>query len=490
MVTGNGHTSRLVDASGRPFAFGYDAAEDKKQRQTPRFRLMTEDKQLPPEKRKRLVATSRDVVRNWTIAGWMIRKHLDYCSTFSFQARTPDEAVNQRLEELVAWWSRKRNFDVAGRHGRARYVRMAEARRTLDGDFFTLKMKNGRVQAIEGDRFRTPTSLPKGVEPDDVVHGVIVDKAGGARGYCLHNRGKWGDGFDFDRVLTARHVLGHGYYDRFDQVRGVSLVAPGINVLQDTYEGLGYAAVKAKLAQMFGVVFKQSEEQEESLGEVTITTDNDGLPKKAETEIKFGGAPVQLDLNPDEDVTILESSHPQQQFQEFLRLLIMVGLKAVDIPYCFFDEGHTNYAGNRQAWLLYDQSAENKRDDNRELLNALLAWRVGLWIIDGVLELPKGMSIADVRWEWIARAIPWIDPLKEIMADIRALEARLTSRQRICKRNGVDFFEIADELALEEEYLQGVGLSESESSSAALARVLKRRTQQVACLKDYVNAAA
>jgi capsid protein len=135
---------------------------------------------------------------------------------------------------------------------------------------------------------------------------------------------------------------------------------------------------------------------------------------------------------------------------------IAIALKSVDIPYSFFDESFTNYAGNRQAWLLYDQGAEAKRTDNRELLNQLTAWRIGLWILDGELTIPRsvGSTIEDIQWEWLARGIPWIDPLKEIKADVKAVGAKLTSRQRITKRNGDDWFEIMDELDAEEERIR------------------------------------
>ncbi len=40
--------------------------------------------------------------RNFTIAGWMIRKHLDYTSTFAFQARTGMPEVDEQMESPAA----------------------------------------------------------------------------------------------------------------------------------------------------------------------------------------------------------------------------------------------------------------------------------------------------------------------------------------------------------------------------------------------------
>ena len=68
--------------------------------------------------------------------------------------------------------------------------------------------------------------------------------------------------------------------------------------------------------------------------------------------------------------------------------------------------------GARQALLQYELSAKIKRADVQALLDHLTAWRVGLWIQDGVLDA----DIRDIRWTWIPNGIGWIDPLKEIDA--------------------------------------------------------------------------
>jgi capsid protein len=139
-------------------------------------------------------------------------------------------------------------------------------------------------------------------------------------------------------------------------------------------------------------------------------------------------------------------------------MMIQTALKGLDIPYSFFDEAHTNYSGARQALLQYEQSADVKRHDVRLMLNNLTGWRLRLFIADGLLELPRGMTLADLRWEWIAKGIPWIDPLKEVNADIAAIGACLASRTDVLKQQGKDFFDVADQLATENEYLDELGL--------------------------------
>jgi capsid protein len=146
------------------------------------------------------------------------------------------------------------------------------------------------------------------------------------------------------------------------------------------------------------------------------------------------------------------------EFQSFLKDGMQAGLKSLDIPYSFYDESHTNYSGSRQAWIQYDQSATIKRSQNQRLLHNITVWRLGLAIQDGEISLPKGMGISDINFEWRANGIPWIDPLKEVAADVQAINAKLRSRQQIAGERGDDWFETIDQLKVEEDYLKANGM--------------------------------
>jgi len=456
--------------------FGYDAVEEKDRRKPPSANTRSEDDLLTPGKRKKLTGATRDIHRNFSIAGWAIRKHLDYVSTFSFQSRTGIKALDDEIERLFAWWSRPRNCDVAGRHSLGRLVRLAEARRTVDGDVFLLKLSDGRLQAIEGDRICTPTrGLPAGVKAKEFTHGVQTDKAGRPRAYCICKRSPLG-GFAFERIVRAAFMEHHGFFDRFDQLRGISPLAPAVNTLRDCYEGYDYALAKMKVAQLFALAFyrQQADFEGETYERQTVISGSEdaaeGSLEAADQQrykVDFGRGPIKLELDDGDRAEFLESKSPSTEFQAFSQVMIATALKALDIPYSFYDEAHTNYSGARQALLQYEQSADVKRQDVRDLLNRLTAWRLGHFIADGVLELPAGMALRDLRWEWIARGIPWIDPLKEVNADIAAVGAGLSSRGRVLKRQGLDFAEVARELAAENELLAELGLPTNVSPANA-----------------------
>jgi capsid protein len=71
---------------------------------------------------------------------------------------------------------------------------------------------------------------------------------------------------------------------------------------------------------------------------------------------------------------------------------------------------------------------------------------------DGELVLPAGMTVADLKWAWKPTGTPWIDPLKEALADIAGMEAGIESPQGVADRTGErDPFDVIQEQA---EYLK------------------------------------
>jgi capsid protein len=159
-------------------------------------------------------------------------------------------------------------------------------------------------------------------------------------------------------------------------------------------------------------------------------------------------------LDPGDDAKFLSTQNPSSQFQDFTRLVLMIALKSLDIPYVLFDESHANYNGSRLAILQYQLSADNRRDDNRELLNRDTAWRLNLFVQDGLLELPAGMRISDLRWVWIGRNLPWLDKLKEVTADVMSVNNGLRSPQQIIQERGDDPFEVLDQIKAWQEYVK------------------------------------
>lgn len=440
---------------------GYDAAKLSDRRKTKKIRLSNADDHLSGKNRDRLVSNTRDIRRNFAVAKWAIERHLDYVSTFSFQMRSPDEAFNAEVESLMRWYRRAENCDAAGRHSFSSIIRLAEASSTVDGDILLVKLRSGRLQAIEADRIDDP---PKDIqaESDIWTRGVLTSPSLRALSFAIYDR--TGLNRQFSRILPASQAVHYGHFDRFDQVRGISPLAAGLNNYVDVDENIRFALAKAKISQAFGFVLKNGS------GDAPWT--DDVTSKK----LNISDGPFIEEIGQDDELDILESRQPANEFQQFQREVIGIALKSLDIPYSFYDESHTNFFGSMGAWQHYINSAEIKRQRLRDVvLNPLTAWRINLWIAQGFLQPPRGLPVQQyMQWEWIASGTPWWRPLEYVTADVMGIAAGLTSfREVIKRRTGREIDEVARELANDYELFKSLGVPvdvklNAESVSAAM----------------------
>jgi capsid protein len=433
-----------VDTQGNS---GYDATKSEGRRRPASAYTRSEDRVLFPIARHKLIGGTRDLSRNFAIAKWAIGKHVDFVTKFRFFSRNGDKALDDQIERLMTEDSTRWNNHVAGRHRLSRFMRIQEFRRIIDGDVGVLRVRakrGGKLQLIEGDRIRDPSTDYLTLPFDKKrrwVHGVLVDdtQGGAAVEYSIFNRGRDGSNFFFDRTIPANRIFLNGYYEREDQIRGISPISAAINSFQDVYEGIDYALAKAKVSQLFALVFSRQTEEGLTGNETpTADADGDGTADSGYT-VDFGKGPVSLDLDPGDDAKFLESTQPSTQFQEFMQLVIQIALKALDIPFSFFSEDFTNFFGSRAAWIHYEDAAQSKREDNIELLDWITRWRLQLAILDGRLELPRGWAIKDLRWEFVPKGTPYWNPQQEVTGDLMAIGAGLDTPQRVIKRtNGGD----------------------------------------------------
>ena len=419
-------------------ASGYDATEDRGRRRPVQRTTYAEDDHADPRKRQILSATTRDLARNFSIAAWAIRKHLDYVSDFTFQSKTGDPGFDKLLEDWMWRAMRASQFDVARRHGFGRAVRLAEACRVKDGDVFWLKVApagpsffRGKIQAIEGDRIYLPHGeLPENSLAGQWINGVRVDESGAAAAYAISKRNK--GRLELERIVGSRSILHHACYDRYDQVRGVSPIAAGLNWFRDTYEGFEYALAKVKVGQLFGMqVFREGSDS--LFGPGSATPDGD-----SGYEVDFGRGPFMLDLDPGDRAEVLESKTPSGETVDFLKLMVHVALKSLDIPYSFFDESFTNFYGSRGGLIQYIKSCRSKIVDLQEFCDNWAAWRIGLAIEDGEITLPSGKDFRWLNWEFVPAGVPWWDPVKEVTGNRLAVASGFTSPQRVCREVGTD----------------------------------------------------
>lgn len=430
--------SRMIDrltAWQRPgeSAFGYDATDAKGRRRAPDGKTHAEDRVLPMAGRAKVQSAARDLIRNFTIAGWMIRRHLDYVAPHSFHSRSGDEGFDAECEAALAEWSTAGEFDAAGRFPLCEFVRLTEACATIDGDCGRLKLDDGKSQAIESDRIRNPEKDSKGW-----VNGIRKGPGGTVAAYAIWGHDDTGTRYKFERTIPADNLFLHGHFQRFNQYRGISPLVPGLNSLQDVYEGIGYGIAKLKVEQLFALALYR--DATEAAGEIddTAAVDEDGSEvNKGGYQVDFAsnGGQIVLDLDPGDRAEFLKSDSPGANSREFLHAVVMVAMKALDLPYSFYDEQHTNFFGSRAAWLHYERSCTPKRERVRRLLDDWTAWRMRIAMRRG-FRIPAALTTVRPWWEWVPEGMPWWDPAKEIKGDTDAIGGGFTTPQRVVRQRG------------------------------------------------------
>ena len=437
--------------------FSYDATEPRGKRKAPRIYQGSEDVVLDSGRRQKLIANGRDLARNFSIAAWMVRRHLDYIASFDFHARTTDRGFNREVNAFIERWSKKENSDSAGRHDLDTFTRITEICRVIDGDVGHVKMADGTIAGIESDRIRDPLELGT-KNGERWVQGVLCDDRERAKEYAIWYREK--GTLKYDRKVSAENMTLVGYYERFCQVRGVSPLSTALNPLRDVYENFDLALAKAKVSQLFALAVyrKATDPLVEGAPDPPL---EEGEEATSETRYKFdfSKGPIFTELDDGDDLKVVESAQPSTQFQSFTELVLQVALKALDIPFSFYNESFTNFFGSRAAWLHYQRSCKPKRSGLQSNLTNLTAWRLGLAIIDGDLTLPSGWSFDDLKFAWVPTGMPWWDPGKEINGDLAAVGGGLDYPQRIVVERGKgNWYDNIDHIADAMEYAKEKGV--------------------------------
>ena len=442
----------------------YDVVASTPRRRTVHVSSLSEDRELHPRERQSITSQSRDLLRNFSLAGFAIRKHVQYIADFRFQSRSGNREFDRMLEQKIKKWKKRKNCSADRRHCFDVLIQLIEILRVLDGDVGIMKVDSGlgRVQLIEGDRIRTTTEFP-----DGWTHGVRRGRYGQDVEYCIHKRLDWG-GFEFERNVSADNMLLCGYYMRSDQVRGVSPLTPAITQFSHLYEGIEYALAKAKLAQLLGLITTQSSDDEifsstrrfdddddEGEGDEESRSEPDGpfaeIPQDNANDNqireKWGKGILHLQLDEGGDAKLLESQTPSNQFQDFCVQVIRLCLASLDMPYSFYNGENTNFYGSRGDLNNYIGSCQKRQIALKEALEELTDWLLRLWVMDGYLELPGGWKVDDLEYEWRGAGIPYWRLIDDSKGYHEAIQNGLTNPQQVCMEHGTDYYENVDKIA-------------------------------------------
>lgn len=328
-----------------------------------------------------------------------------------------------------------------------------------------------RIQDIRPIRLRTPWDR----QYDPYIHdGVEVSATGVPVAYWIASPPPSVAMLD-DVMYTSgnfRRVpahIGHrkGIFHIFrpeseEQYRGVSSLAAALKFFRHLNDSIDYELFAQVLAASFPVFIglengpqylpsyvQEENEQEEKRYYQDITPGN----------IMYG--------NKGEKPEILESKRPSANFLNFCELVLRILASSLEIPYEVLtkDFSKTTYSSARAAllevWRVYEVYRSFFRRHYCQPLWQMVQEEAYL---RGYLKLPAGAPDFYeglpfwCNTKWIGPARGYIDPIKEVTANIKAIDNGLMSRAEAIAERGGDVDETFEQLAREQRKREELGL--------------------------------
>lgn len=307
------------------------------------------------------------------------------------------------------------------------------------------------LQTLDPVRMRTPLDLSTATHIRD---GVRLGPLGEPAGYFIADPD---DGRLLARLTSShyqelpprrghRPVVLHRFHAKQpEQVRGVSVLAPGMSFFRNFADYLDYELLGAIVAASFPVWIEK-----------TNPYDAAGLPGVRQVAGENGKTTQYREIaagqvaygNPGEKPHILESNRPGNSFQVFVETVLRAVGAAAGMPYEIVakDFSKTNYSSARaalqEAWRVFELYQDWLIGGFCQVVWEMFFEEAVLW---GRIPLPAGApNFYEYRAEycaatWVGPERTNVDPVKEMVADIMGLNAGIVTLADIAAKRNKDW---------------------------------------------------
>lgn len=246
------------------------------------------------------------------------------------------------------------------------------------------------------------------------------------------------------------------------QIRGLPKLTPAI-VRLFTMDALGDAQLeRAKVAALFSVFIKRPEGTQKTILDAAIEQAASASGSDVATiDLQPG---VAHQLMPGEEVTVADPAEVGSSYEPFMYRNLTEFCAAVGLPYSDVtgDTIKANYSSQRAAILTSRRACEAEQETVfvPQFCDPVAVWFLDAAVISGALKL-KGYakSAADYQnIDWIAPPWDWIDPLKDIQAEVIGVNAGFKPRSRVVQAEGYDPIENDNQIAADKQRADDLGL--------------------------------
>jgi lambda family phage portal protein len=362
------------------------------------------------------------------------------------------------------------------------FVRL-RPRRAEDGLLVPLQLQLLQSEMLPFDATKT---APNG---NRIRCGIEFDAIGRRQAYHFRRRHP-GDSTDQGMVTSetvrvpAQDVL--HIYRPIDagQIRGLPHVAPAMVrlFLLDQYDDAELD--RKKTAAMFAGFITKTAPEEQLMGEIEATDDSG-----ATASLEPGTLQVLL---PGEDVKFSSPADVGGGYEAFQYRTLLSVSASLGLPYHLVtgDVRQANYSSLRAELVEFRRRVEQLQHGviAHQLCRPVWARWLETAVLSGALDLPD-FARFPARYRpvnWIPPRWDWVDPLKDIQAQVLAMEAGIISRRKVVEATGYDVEEIDRENAADARRAGDMGLhyrtrpGETQGARATPARKPETDTEQEA----------
>jgi len=240
------------------------------------------------------------------------------------------------------------------------------------------------------------------------------------------------------------------------QIRGLPHVAPAMVrlFLLDQYDDAELD--RKKTAAMFAGFITKTAPEEQLMGEIEATDDSG-----ATVSLEPGTLQVLL---PGEDVKFSSPADVGGGYEAFQYRTLLSVSASLGLPYHLVtgDVRQANYSSLRAELVEFRRRVEQLQHGvvAHQLCRPVWARWLETAVLSGALEiLDFARSPARYRpVNWIPPRWDWVDPLKDIQAQVLAMEAGIVSRRKVVQATGYDVEEIDRENATDAARVAALGL--------------------------------
>jgi len=412
-----------------------------------------------------LRARSRDLARNNPYAKKFLRmvktnivgKGVKLQNRAKFKNGSLDKRSNDLIEEAFKEWGKKGVCDVTGKFSFNDIQKLVSSQTALDGEIL-VRMVRGfdnkykfALQLIEADHLDINyTDLNR-----NIVMGIEFDKWNRPVAFHLFKRHP-GDRYGYveqERVrIPANEIIHYFVPNRISQDRGVPWFAA---ILTDAYMINAYREAELVASRLSAAKggFYIKPPQEQYIGD---TEDENGNPIQEIEPGMFEVLPDGWDFKP------FDLQHPNSAYKDFEKAVLRAIASGLDVSYNYLanDLEGVNYSSIR-AGVLDEREVwkELHKFFEEHFLNIVFENWLEMALLSGAIDIPFREFSRVNKPSWQFRGWEWVDPLKDMQANILAIKAGLKTASDVVSQMGFDYEEILMQLKREKDLREKYGIT-------------------------------